>query len=132
MRGSCLRERSSTKVTPRVGIADMPAGDTCVNDWKRFCLVLREIASGDKGRPLSSLEAQQRAQAVLAECGYTWPGRAQTNEPVAAPVQEDFDTQPQVDAGSKEKSAAKAQSRSGGARGHRVESSSPTSSKPQP
>ena len=45
----------------------------CFNDWRRFCFVLREIASGDNGCPLSGLEAQKRAQAVLAECGYTWP-----------------------------------------------------------
>jgi hypothetical protein len=49
----------------------------CFDDWKRFCFVLREIASGDNGCPLSGLEAQKRAQAVLAECGYTWPGRVQ-------------------------------------------------------
>jgi hypothetical protein len=51
----------------------------CFDDWKRFCFVLREIASGDNGRPLSALEARKRAQAVLIECGYTWPGRAETN-----------------------------------------------------
>ena len=39
------------------------------DDWKRFCFVLREIASGENGRPLSSLEAQKRAQAVLTERG---------------------------------------------------------------
>jgi hypothetical protein len=44
----------------------------CFNDWKRFCFVLREIASGENGLPLSSLEAQTRAQAVLVECGYAW------------------------------------------------------------
>jgi hypothetical protein len=42
------------------------------DDWKRFCFVLREIASGEDGRPLPSLEAQKRAQAVLSECGYTY------------------------------------------------------------
>jgi hypothetical protein len=42
------------------------------NDWKRFCFVLREIASGENGIPLPGLEAQKRAQAVLSECGYTW------------------------------------------------------------
>jgi hypothetical protein len=46
----------------------------CFDDWKRFCFVLREIARGDDGRPLSALEAQKRAQAVLIECGYTWAG----------------------------------------------------------
>jgi hypothetical protein len=45
----------------------------CFNDWKRFCFVLREIASGENGRSLPGLEAQKRAQAVLVECGYTWP-----------------------------------------------------------
>ena len=44
-------------------------------DWKRFCFVLREIASGNNGRPLMGLEAQKRAQAVLVERGYTWPGQ---------------------------------------------------------
>jgi hypothetical protein len=48
----------------------------CFNDWKRFCAVLREIASGGNGRPLPGFEAQRLAQAVLTECGYTWPGRA--------------------------------------------------------
>jgi hypothetical protein len=43
--------------------------------------VLREIADGDNGRPLSSVEAQKRAEAVLDECGYTWP-----LPPVAAPA----------------------------------------------
>jgi hypothetical protein len=43
----------------------------CFDDWKRICFVLRVIASGDNGRPLSALEAQKRAQAVLIECGYT-------------------------------------------------------------
>jgi hypothetical protein len=41
-------------------------------DWTRFCWVLREIARGASGAPLSGLEAQKRAQAVLAECGYAW------------------------------------------------------------
>jgi hypothetical protein len=48
----------------------------CFNDWKRFCAALREIASGENGRPLPGFEAQRLAQAVLLECGYTWPGRA--------------------------------------------------------
>jgi hypothetical protein len=47
-----------------------PVADACFNDWKRFCLVLREIASGENGRSLSGLEAQKRAQAVLTDCGY--------------------------------------------------------------
>ena len=42
----------------------------CFNDWKRFCSVLREIASGENGIPLTVLEAQRRARAVLVECGY--------------------------------------------------------------
>ena len=40
-----------------------------------FVFVLREIASGNNGRPLMGLEAQKRAQAVLIERGYTWPGQ---------------------------------------------------------
>jgi hypothetical protein len=44
----------------------------CFDDWKRFCFVLREIASGNPGRPLSGLEAKKRAQGVLTECGYRW------------------------------------------------------------
>jgi hypothetical protein len=39
-----------------------------VEDWKRFCFVLREVArGGDDGRPLPNFEAQRRAQAVLTE-----------------------------------------------------------------
>jgi hypothetical protein len=100
-----------------VGIADKSASDACFNDWKRFCFVLREIASGDNGCPLSGFEAQKRAQAVLAECGYTWPGRIQVRRPVVAPVQESRDTQARVDArqspaGTKLKSVGKAPSRS--------------------
>ena len=106
------------KRSARVGITDKPASDACFNDWKRFCFVLREIASGDNGRPLSGLEAQKRAQAVLVECGYTWPGRVQVRRPVVAPVQESFDTPVQVDArqsraGAKLKSVVKAPSRPG-------------------
>jgi hypothetical protein len=55
---------ASTKSTSRIGIADKPASDACFNDWKRFCFVLREIASGENGCPLSALEAQKQAQAV--------------------------------------------------------------------
>ena len=112
------RTAASTKSAPRVGIADKPISDgACFNDWKCFCFVLRKIASGENGRPLSGLEAQKRAQAVLAECGYTWPGRVQVREPVVAPVQESLDTQGQVDArqsraGTKLKSVGKARSRS--------------------
>ena len=111
------RTAASTKSTPRAGIADKPIGDACFNDWKCFCFVLRAIASGENGRPLSGLEAQKRAQAVLAECGYTWPGRVQVCEPVVAPVQESLDAQVRLDtrqsrAGTKLKSVGKAQSRS--------------------
>ena len=56
----------------------------CFNDWKRFCFVLREIASGKNGRPLLDCEAQKRAQAVLSECGYTWPGRTVPPVPIVA------------------------------------------------
>jgi hypothetical protein len=56
----------------------------CFNDWRRFCFVLREIASGKNGMPLADLEAQRRARAVLVECGYTWPGRTVAPEPIAA------------------------------------------------
>jgi hypothetical protein len=48
-----------------------------------LCFVLREIASGENGNPLMALEAQRRAQAVLVECGYTWPGRPVPPEPMA-------------------------------------------------
>jgi hypothetical protein len=64
----------------------------CFNDWKRFCFVLREIASGENGIPLTALEAQRRARAVLVECGYTWPGRAVAPEPIAA-VDLSFETE---------------------------------------
>ena len=69
----------------RVGGADKPVTDsTLFNDWKRFCFVLREIASGVRGRALSGLEAQKRAQGVLNECGYSWQGGPVVREPVAA------------------------------------------------
>jgi hypothetical protein len=87
-----------SKGASRIGVADKPVSDACFNDWKRFCFVLREIASGDNGRPLLGLEAQQRAQAVLAECGYTWPGRVQASGPAVAPVQQNPGTQARVDA----------------------------------
>jgi hypothetical protein len=45
----------STERTSRVS-------DACFNDWKRFCFVLREIASGEKGGSLSGAEAQRRAR----------------------------------------------------------------------
>jgi hypothetical protein len=44
------------------------------NDWKHFCLVLREIASDLDGRPLSGNEAQQRAREALTSAGYRWWG----------------------------------------------------------
>jgi hypothetical protein len=53
----------------KLRLSDIPYFD----HWKRFCFVLREIASGENGRALPSFEAQKRAQAVLTECGYTWP-----------------------------------------------------------
>ena len=56
----------------------------CFNDWKRFCFVLRKIASGENGIPLTALEARRRARAVLVECGYTWPGRTVPPEPIVA------------------------------------------------
>ena len=65
-----LKQNSS-----RVGGADKPVTDsTLFNDWKRFCFVLREIATGVRGRALSGLEAQKRAQDVLNQCGYSWQG----------------------------------------------------------
>jgi hypothetical protein len=57
----------------------------CFDDWKRFCFVLREIASGDNSRPLSALEAQKRAQAMLIEYGYTWPSRSRGAHLMASP-----------------------------------------------
>ena len=74
----------SKKSAWRIGGADKPVSDACFDDWKRFCFVLREIASGENGRPLPGFEAQMRAQAVLAECGYTWPGRAEVQKPIVA------------------------------------------------
>jgi hypothetical protein len=109
---------ASKETTSQVGIDHKPASDTCLNDWKRFCFVLREIASGESGRPLSGLEAQKRAQAVLTECGYTWPGRAQVHEPVVAPfaAPESLNAQASIDseqssAGTKPRSVGNAQSR---------------------
>jgi hypothetical protein len=109
---------ASKERTSRVGIADKSVSDACFNDWKRFCFVLREIASGENGRPLSGLEAQTRAQAVLTECGYPWPGRARVHEPVVAPTAapESLNAQASIDseqssAGTKPKSVGNAQSR---------------------
>jgi hypothetical protein len=108
---------ASNETKSQVGIDHKPASDTCFSDWKRFCFVLREIATGDNGRPVSGLEAQQRAQAVLTECGYTWPGRAQAYEPVVAPTaaRESPNTQAPVQssAGTKLKSVGKERLRSG-------------------
>lgn len=53
-------------------MANKPSLDACFNDLKRFCFVLREIASGLDDRRLSGFEAQTRAREVLRECGYTW------------------------------------------------------------
>jgi len=120
----------SKKSASRVGIADKPLNDACFNDWKRFCFALREIASGDNGRALSGLEAQERAQAVLTECGYTWLGGAQVREPIIAPTaaSERLNSQAPVDlqqtaAGTKLKNGGKAQSPPGRRRGgpHLVE-----------
>ena len=47
------RSAASKESTGRLGMADKPASDACFNDWKRFCFVLREIAGGENGRPLS-------------------------------------------------------------------------------
>jgi hypothetical protein len=44
------------------------------DDWKHFCFVLREIAAGTGGHPLSGVEARTRARRVLAEAGYRWSG----------------------------------------------------------
>ena len=130
------RSAASKERRPRLGPADKPASDACFNDWKRFCFVLREIAGGENGRPLSGLEAQERAQAVLVECGYTWPGRAQVHEPIvahtAAPESPNLqapEDPEQPSAGTKRKSVGKARSRQGRRRGdpppseHRVSAS---------
>jgi hypothetical protein len=62
-----ISERSapSRKTVAPVGTTDKPVNDACFNDWKRFCFVLREIARGDNGRPLSGLEAQQAGASGL-------------------------------------------------------------------
>jgi hypothetical protein len=98
-------------------MANKPVADACFNDWKRFCLVLREIASGQNGRSLSGLEAQQRAQAVVTECGYTWPGGAQVHEPIVV-----LTAPQQSPTGTRLKSVGKAQSTPG-----RRRSDTPTS-----
>jgi len=110
----------SKKRTSRIGVADKPVSDACFNDWKRFCFVLREIASGENGRPLAGVEAQMRAQAVLVECGYTWPGRAEVHKPIVAhaaalgELKARAPVEPEVSsAGVKLKSAGEVQSRSG-------------------
>jgi hypothetical protein len=111
-----ISERSAKSVAP-VGTAGKLVHDACFNDWKRFCFVLREIARGDNGRPLSGVEAQQRAQAVLTECGYTWPGHAQVCEsvvaPAAAPKSANKQAPVQSSTGTKLKSVGKEQLRSG-------------------
>ena len=111
------RFASSKKSTAQASIVDKPVGDACLSDWKRFCFVLREIASGDNGRPLSGTEAQQRAQAVLTECGYTWPGRGQACEPavvrIIAPESPKTQAPVQSSTGTKLKRSITAQSRSG-------------------
>jgi hypothetical protein len=114
------RSAASKERRPRLGPADKPASDACFNDWKRFCFVLREIAGGENGRALSGLEAQERARAVLVECGYTWPGRALVHSPIVAhpAAPESPHLQAPVDparpsAKTKRKSVAKAQSASG-------------------
>ncbi len=56
----------------------------CFDDWRRFCFVLRQIAKGENGRPLSGAEAQKRARVVLTECGYTWSGYKPAGKPIAA------------------------------------------------
>jgi hypothetical protein len=130
------RSDASKERTPQIGVSDMSISDACFNDWKRFCFVLREIAGGENGRPLSGLEAQERAQAVLVECGYTWPGRAQVHEPIvahtAAPESPNLrapEDPEQPSAGTKRKSVGKARSRPGRRRGdpppseHRVSAS---------
>jgi hypothetical protein len=54
--------------------------NACFDDWRRFCFVLREIANGTNGLPMSGEEAQRRARAILTECGYTWDWRAKVDE----------------------------------------------------
>ena len=100
----------SKKSASRIGGADKPVSDACFNDWKRFCFVLREIASGENGRPLPGVEAQMRAQGVLDECGYTWPGRVEVHKPIVAHAAALGELNA---AGAKLKSAGEVQSRSG-------------------
>jgi hypothetical protein len=108
---------ASKKSTAQASIVDKPVSDACFSDWKRFCFVLREIASGDNGRPPSGTDAQQRAQVVLTECGYTWPGRGQACEPavvrIIAPESPKTQAPVQSSTGTKLKRSITAQSRSG-------------------
>jgi hypothetical protein len=83
---------ASNKRVPQACIADKPVSHACFSDWRRFCFVLREIASGESRQPLSGLEAQKRAQAVLNECGYAWPSRVQVREFGITPNAIDFGT----------------------------------------
>ena len=48
--------RHLSESIPPTGIADKPMSDACFNDWKRFCFVLREIASGDNSRRYRALQ----------------------------------------------------------------------------
>jgi hypothetical protein len=80
------RSTASTKNAPRASIADEPVSYACFSDWKRFCFVLRQIASGENGHPLAGFDAQKRAQAILSECGYRWLSSDQTRLPMIAPA----------------------------------------------
>jgi hypothetical protein len=76
--GAVLETATPSKERTRLnGAAKKPQptlDSACFNDWKRFCFVLREIASGENGRPVSGSKAQKLAQAVLV--GYVWQGGA--------------------------------------------------------
>jgi hypothetical protein len=91
MRGKDNRLRAAVKQTNskasigarearvQTGTADKRI-NACFDDWRRFCFVLREIANGANGPPMSGTEAQRRARAILTECGYAWDWRAKVDE----------------------------------------------------
>jgi hypothetical protein len=91
MRGKDNRLRAAVNLTnskASIGVGEARAQTgtegkrvtACFDDWRRFCFVLREIANGTNGLPMSGDEAQRRARAILTERGYAWDRRAKGDE----------------------------------------------------
>ena len=58
----CLRPQALSRCAWGSSCRQLYVVTSLFDDWKRFCFVLREIASGENGRPLASFEAQKRAK----------------------------------------------------------------------